>query len=219
MAQVTMELRDILRMKNFELFDFDYPIVDATWKKEFEELFINYYYFYEIGTETIDRFKHLLKARLNLIMPYYNELYESKLFEINPLLTSKIKEVYKYSENQNTVNTTIDKTNTSNKIDSTGNSEDNTQETEYPQTSSIESDIPSRRAKNTNATTSETSTTGTTNYTSDNDISQTSKKDYEKIIEGLSGDQNELLRSYRQNIVNINRLLIEDLKTLFILVY
>lgn len=219
MAQVTMELRDILRMENFELFDFDYPIADLTWKKEFEQLFIDYFYFHEIGTETIDSFKHNLRTRLNLIMPYYNELYESKLFEIDPLLTSKIKEVYKDSGNLNTVNTTIDKTNTSNKIDSTGNSEDNTQETEYPQTSSIETDIPSRRAKNTNATTSETINTGTTNYTSDNESFQTSKKDYEKIIEGISGDQNELLRSYRQNIININRLLIEDLKILFILVY
>lgn len=199
MAQVTVELRTILKLNDFELFDFDYPIVDATWKKEFEELFIHYYYFYEIGTETIDRFKHLLKARLNLIMPYYNELYMSKLMDIHPLLTQRIEETF-------TDNTTLQDNRT---INVTGGYEDNFTNTDYPQTSNIETDIPTGRSKNTNTSNSKSSFGG----------GQTTIKDYSKVIEGFTGNQNELLKSYRDNIININKMVIDELKTLFILVY
>ncbi len=199
MAQVTIELRDILRMKNFELFDFDYPIADATWKKEFEQLFIDYFYFHEIGTETIDSFKHNLRTRLNLIMPYYNELYMSKLMDIHPLLTQRIEETF-------TDNTTLQDNRT---INVTGSYEDNFTSTDYPQTSNIETDIPTSRTKNTNTNNSKSSFGG----------GQTTIKDYSKVIEGFTGNQNELLKSYRENIININKMVIDELKTLFILVY
>ncbi len=198
-AQVTMELRDIMRMKNFELFDFDYPIADVTWKNELEALFIDHYYFYEIGSETIDRFKHLLKARLNLIMPYYNELYMSKLMDIHPLLTQRIEETFED-------NTTLQDNRT---INVTGGYEDNFTNTDYPQTSNIETDIPSGRSKNTNSSNSKSTFGG----------GQTTTKDYSKVIEGFTGNQNELLKSYRDNIININKMVIDELKTLFILVY
>lgn len=188
-----------MMMKNFELFDFEYPIADSVWKREFEQLFIDHYYFYEIGSETIDRFKHNLKTRLNLIMPYYNELYLSKLFDINPLLTNKIVETMED-------NTKLADSRT---INVDGGYEDNFENTEYPQTPSIDTDIPSGRSRNRNSSNSKSSFGG----------SQTTTKDYRKVIEGFTGNQNELLKSYRENIVNINRLLLEDLKILFILVY
>ena len=112
-----------------------------------------------------------------------------------------------------------DKTSSTNNVNILGSNEDNSTETDYPQTSSIEGDIPSRRGKNTNTNTTNSSTTGDVSFTSANTVQQENMKDYQKIIEGFTGDQNELLRSYRRNIININRLLIEDLKNLFILVY
>lgn len=219
MAQTTIELRHVVGMKNFKLFDFEYPIVDTTWKNELEKLFLDYYYFYEIGVETIDRFKHELKTRMNLIMPYYNELYLTTLFEIDPLVTTRIKEEYTDTGNSNIKSNTTDKTKTTNSNTVTGTAEDNTVETDYPQTTNIENDIPTRRGKNTNNNSSTSQGAGGIDVTSINDITQSNMKDYQKIIEGVSGDQSELLRSYRKNIVNINRLIINELKTLFILVY
>ena len=57
MAQVTVELRKLLQT-NFKLFDFPYEIDDAAWKEKLEIDIVNHYYFYEIGCETPDRFKH-----------------------------------------------------------------------------------------------------------------------------------------------------------------
>lgn len=59
-----------------DIFDFDYPIYNAAHKTELEDKIINHYYFYEIGSETVGRFKHNLKSVMNEIMPKYNLLYE-----------------------------------------------------------------------------------------------------------------------------------------------
>lgn len=194
-----MELRNVLQINDFKLFDFNYPIADLTWKEEFEKLFIDYFYFYEIGQETIDRFKHTLKVRLNLIMPYYNELFKTTLMEIDPLTTTRLSEVI--VENH--------KTSGEQQVEGKTNINSNTTTTEYPQHEDISNDIPSRREGD----------VGKTDNTSKNSFSDNSLKDYRKIIEGFQGDQSSLLKSYRDNIVNINSLIIAELKELFILVY
>lgn len=68
-----------------KLFDFEYPIYDEAYKSVLETKIIKHYYFNEIGFETVGMFKHYLNARMNEIMPYYNQLYRSELLEFNPL--------------------------------------------------------------------------------------------------------------------------------------
>ena len=57
-----------------EIFDFDYPYYLQENRKKFEQNFIEHFYFSEIGSETVARFKHRLKSKLNLIMPYWNKV-------------------------------------------------------------------------------------------------------------------------------------------------
>ena len=80
MAEYTMELRQIVNSDCHQVFDFYYPFYcdNEGVKQAFEELFIKRYYFHEIGAETIERWKWQLKARLHLIMPYYNQLYQTE---------------------------------------------------------------------------------------------------------------------------------------------
>ncbi len=219
MAEVTIELRTVLGMENFKLFDFAYPIVDSNWKKEFEKLFIDHYYFYEIGLETVDRFKHYLKSRLNLVMPYYNELYDTTLFEIDPLITMSIKEDYTDSANMNRDVGIEDNTNSTGSVNNSGSNTDNLIETDYPQTTNIENDIPTMKRKVSAVNSDQTSSNSNTSYSSSIGTGESASKNYEKIIEGFSGNQSEMLKLYRDNIVNINRLLIYEFKDLFILVY
>lgn len=60
MAAYTMELRQVLEIT--DLFDFTYSF-DETYitKQTLQDLIIGKYYFYEIGSETIDRFKYNFK--------------------------------------------------------------------------------------------------------------------------------------------------------------
>lgn len=80
MGQYTMTLMEILENK-VNIFDFDYPLFDESYKPIFEQKIIDRYLFDEIGVESISRFKHNLKQMLNLIMPYYNKLYLSQSLE------------------------------------------------------------------------------------------------------------------------------------------
>ena len=79
MATYTIDLFTLLQDEKFKLFDFNYNFYDEQHKQEFEEKFINYYMFNEIGFETVMRFKHFLKEKLNRIAPYYKQLYQTEL--------------------------------------------------------------------------------------------------------------------------------------------
>ena len=223
MAQVTIELRHVLNMDGFDLFDFDYQISDSNWKEYLEKMIIDKYYFYEIGYETIDRWKHAFEQKLRLIMPYYDELYNTTLYEYDPLITTQLKEEYKdtmETEKVNNINEEGRSENTSSAYSSsTGNYE--TVGTDYPHTSHITTDIPSDRSKTDSIS---SSTSGSTGETSNNTTSYMtdktdSMKDYLKKIEGFTGNKSELLQSYRKTLINVTNMVLEELKSLFILVY
>lgn len=59
------------------IFDFDFPIFDESHRTELERKIILHYFNREIGLETYALWKLYLNERLNLEMPYYNELYST----------------------------------------------------------------------------------------------------------------------------------------------
>ena len=83
MANYTVELRTI--EQNEKVFNFNYPFYSESKaeKEVFEKLFIKHFYFREIGFETPERFKHKLEAKLNLIMPYYSQLYQTEWHRVD----------------------------------------------------------------------------------------------------------------------------------------
>jgi hypothetical protein len=92
MAHYTLTLQQILN-SNIDIFDFDYPIFKEEFKPTFEELFKDYFLLEEIAHETVEQFKHRLKTKLNLIMPYYNKLYDSQELEQRILDNYDITEI------------------------------------------------------------------------------------------------------------------------------
>lgn len=80
MAQYTLTIKQIIE-NNIDIFTFHYPFFDESYRKTFENNFINHFYFDEIGLETVGKFKHRLKIKLNLIMPYYNKIFISQALE------------------------------------------------------------------------------------------------------------------------------------------
>lgn len=67
-----------------KVFDFTYPIFDESYRRVLETKILMHYYTREICEETVGLWKLRLMARLNEIMPYYNQLYESELLKFNP---------------------------------------------------------------------------------------------------------------------------------------
>lgn len=87
MARYTIELYKLVN-SGYPLFDESWNTFDPAHKKELIDKILKTYWFYEIGQETPDRFKHYLNLELQTIMPYYNQLYASELLKIEPLYNS-----------------------------------------------------------------------------------------------------------------------------------
>lgn len=73
------------------IFDFAFPIFDEDYRLTLECKILRHYYTREISEETVGLWKLRLADKLNLIMPYYNKLYESELLNFNPFIDVDIK--------------------------------------------------------------------------------------------------------------------------------
>lgn len=67
------------------VFNFTFPIFDEAYRLPLETKILRHFYTREICEETVGLWKLRLQDTLNMIMPYYNELYKSALLKFNPL--------------------------------------------------------------------------------------------------------------------------------------
>lgn len=108
MANYTIELRKILSSRDiFKAINYDF--YEEVYKPIFEEKFIKRFYFREIGVETIERFLINLETTLNEIMPYYKHLYSTTTYKYDPILNYDVtetitREVIGASESDNNIN-------------------------------------------------------------------------------------------------------------------
>lgn len=141
------------------LFNFSFPIFDENYRVPLERKIIWHYYFREIGFETFGLFQFMLQRKLNEIMPYYNQLYETELLQFNPLYNRNFTEKYtgKGTDVENTgKNTTADSTQG---INTTENRKENrTNDLTVSDTTNLTSET---------NTTASTGSKGTTNTKSD----------------------------------------------------
>ena len=92
LSKYTTELRYIVEAPDFTYDRIglaEYPIFDESYRKTLNDNIIGHYMFDEIGSETPGRFRQRMKAKMNIIMPRYNQLYKSQLVEIRPFLTQE----------------------------------------------------------------------------------------------------------------------------------
>ena len=60
-----------------QIFNFEFPMFDENYRLPLEIKILRHYYTREISEETVGLWKLRLETRMNEIMPYYNQLYES----------------------------------------------------------------------------------------------------------------------------------------------
>lgn len=227
MAKYTIELRELVE-NGLEIFDFDYPFYEPYQKNRFEETFINYYYFYEIGAETITRWKHMLKTQLNLLYTKYEQLYYTILRSqnIDFMLNKDLKE--SWTRELDTVGkeynytTNLGNENTENNI--------TLKNTEDYKNSSLENGLASTNLDNltdiSNTSTkaeSDNNAMVTKNYSTQGNVNQdeNQKEKYSLISQGNIGTTSsaQLLRDWRSVLIDLQEMLIKDLRCLFMYVY
>lgn len=230
MSRYTIELRYLIE-GNYDLGLKDYPIFDESYREQLNNKIIQHYYFREIGFETEALFKNRLSQKMNEIMPYYNQMYESSKLKIDPLSTIDLEEVFSRkskSTGEGTSSTSGTGNNTSN-----FNSTDTTDYGKVSKFSDIaqaqttpneilndkyltSATVDDGQDKNTNTGTNTSQTESATSGTStdkrnlDEDTTLTRK--------GNNGtaSESELLNMYRETFLNIDMMIIDDLDELFL---
>lgn len=205
MAKYTITIKSLLD-NNFDFKMDTYPIFDENYRETLNQNILYHYYENEIGFETAPLFRFYLNQKLNEIMPYYNELYkiQKKLIEDNLLLNN-----VNLTEELQGSNTTQ----TSSESHSTNNGKNLFQDT--PQGNVSSQDIDDSNVYATNLTLDRTSI-------DDNSSSGGSgTNSYIKTIIGNNGSKFniDVLKDIKNNLMNIDLMIINELNDLFMQIF
>lgn len=220
-TQVTVELRELVE-NGVDVWAFDYPsYYQGEEKKAFEQKVLDHYWLRQIGQETAGRWLHCFRTRIREIMPYYIQLYESEKFmkEIeDPFATVDYTETYEEehtgetsstSTSENSGNTTGSETrdSTRKRSDTPQGSIENLDQ--YMTEANVDNDTTASTMETTATSTGEAS--GTTSGT----VRHTLTK---KGAMGVTTFGHDMIE-YRQSFINIDLMVINELKDLFLQVY
>lgn len=213
-----------------KVFNFDFPIFDENYRQVLCRKILKHYYTREIAHETVGRWKLALNAKLNEIMPYYNQLYKSELLEFNPFYDVDLTRSREGSGTSNrTSNNTETNSGTSKNVSSdssTSNTDTLNRFSDTPQnsmdTQSIADSVPLTtvtKVNEDNTTTNESTDTLTRNDTKTGNgtenINNTDK--YIETVKGKQGTENysSLLKKFRETFLNIDMMIIDDCSDCF----
>ena len=193
----------------------DYPIYDESHRQELNNRIIRRFYFREIGFETFAMFKWHLRRTMFEIMPYYNLMYEAVENVDDPLSDH---------DRTRTENWDVD-TDTQGSAQGTSSGTANSamhgrnvfQDTPM----SFLDDSSPNAVENldyaTNVTyddrTNSSTTTGSTTASNASEGNETGERSVNET--GRNKSQALLLKEYKENILNVDVLVMNDLETLF----
>lgn len=170
------------------IFDFDWPIFDESYRLNLEKKILRHYYTREIGEETLGLWKLRLQDRLNLIMPKYNQLYESAQLQFNPFYDVDYR---RFGTN-------------SGEGQSSGSSSNQNMHSDTPQnglTSVLSGEYLTDADVSDSNSSSQSSNSG----------------QFEETIQGkqAGSSYSRLLKEYRQTFLNIDMMVVNELNDLF----
>lgn len=244
-----------------KIFNFDFPMWLEEYRPTLEKKILMHYFNKEIGFETVGLWKFYLEERLNMIMPYYNELYKTTVKEYDWLTDTNAHETYagnkKLQENATfNANENVQSDMTGNTQDSgndtfSGTGSSTSDGTKNQNTKTLESDLPQANYANldygtkliegeqseTNHEQINTTQQSTANRNNVIDTTQNANTDttqqstnnlqsntddiYTRDRVGAFGSRSltELLMQYRESLINIDAMIINELADLFMTIY
>lgn len=202
MSKYTITIKNLMD-NDFDLGLHDYPIWNETYRNTLNQKILNHYYENEIGFETANLFKFYLNNKLNEIMPYYNNLYNAQEKALTNILGNIDLHEESFRLNNNEVNTN-------------SNSNSNSK--------NLFQDTPQGRINFANLEEQEWATNYTNNVNDINDNSNSSgenTENYNRHVYGNDGKRYniEILKDIRNNLFNIDMMVINDLQELFMQIF
>lgn len=224
MANFTIELKKIANRPTVREALNGYQLFDESHREKLNNKILAHYWYYEIGHETVDMFVFQLRIKMNEIMPYYNELYKSAAQEYGILDQFDVVNTIDQNGTQ-TGSTSVDNNVTANSEASQDSTNANTAKSravgyELPQTrlsgdenygTNAQDSLSSGDTTSHSTGNNRETTTGTTLSKNDS----TSKVQNESHSKGRQTSGAQLVMEYRQAILNIDMMIIDELSELF----
>lgn len=227
-----------------KIFNFDYEIFDPSYKPVIETKILKHYYTREICAETVGLWKLYLERKMQEIMPYYNKMYEAEKLRFNPFNDVDItKTGERTGDKDGNIETSKNEqtsmmSNATNTSEQSGNNLRDIDENHWD----YYSDTPQGSVGNLNNLTYLTNARHNTsddsisdNYTNEGTTEENrmgnssvitggnsvenvrTTEEYTERIAGKTGGvtYSKMLMEYRQSLINIDMLIINELSDLF----
>lgn len=185
-----------------------YPIFDESYRNILTGKIVDRYWNREIGVETIDMFRLVLRRRLNEVMPYYNELYKSTLIDFDPMVTIDVSTTSQSDATENVTSTGEGTTASETKSGSRAVN------STTPQTMLAGNEDYASAAADTNSTT--TSDSLSNNESSSESVNTGTNESQTKGYQALPSN---LIMQFRESLINVDMMIIGELEDLFMLVW
>lgn len=232
MAYYTMRIADLIKWVGYDevkSWFSDYKLEDYLLPKQLElvkntpiwskdklaDKILKHYYMSEIGMETIELFKHFTKITMEEIMRDKLPLIYTIAIEYDPLINVDFKETF---ERNATSEGTATGTSNSN---SNANSQGYGLSNDTPQTNVSKTDI--FTGKYTSSTTgSESSSSNQDTSSSSSEATNKNRENYVKHMignSGISATYQAMIKQFRQNIINVDKDIIDELSDLFMSIF
>ena len=237
MATYTMTIAEMMNSPITQnLFPTDYVFYtdDEQAKKSFEVKFINHYYYREIGFETPFMFIQKLESHLILNMPYWIQLYQTELEcrNINFMLNKDLRETFVRevdTENETSGTNSIQQNSSNNSSITQDGTSTNTHKESSLNDGVSQVSLGDGYLTGANSDSESNTATGssnsTDNLTSQGSLSQSENgKTVEKtdlLSQGNIGitSSAQLLKEWREVLINMDKIIIDSCNDLFMKIY
>lgn len=206
------QVESVISSAREKIFDFSYPIFDIAYKSVLESKILKHFYTREICAETYALWKLWLNDKMNVIMPYFNQLYKSALLEFNPLYDVDV--VRKHTGTNESNNTSTSSSTSSGSTNTNGTSYNIFSDTPQGALTGVENET-----YLTNATKDKNNST-TTQQINGTEKSENNGNTVENYLERVRGKQgsssfSKMLTEYRDTFLNIDEQVLDELEELF----
>lgn len=219
-SQGFKKIDEILSEAWNKIFEFSFPIFDESYRAVLCKKILKHYYTREIGFETYGLWQLKLDTKMNEIMPYYNKLYNSANLEFNPLYDADYRRIHEGSgsgegersetrANSGTRGGTDSRHNVDKYSDTPQGALVNVEAGTYLTNATVDDSSGSySQTLSDNGSTNGTNSYSTTDEYVDHIVGKFPGHTYAKLI-----------TEYRKTLLNIDMLIIEELKDLFMLIW
>lgn len=198
---------------------------DENYRKIICSKILKHFYLREIGAETFGVWQLWMNTKLEEIMPYYNQLYESCNLKFNPFHDVDLTRTH--DGKGNTVSNGDNRTFSNSSVSGNGTTQYNgTKRDLYSDTpqgalTGVENETyltNARKNIDENTTATNTITNTSNNETNTNKTEANTTDEYIEKITGKQGskDYSSLLKEYRETFLNIDMMIIEEFNDLFL---